>query len=61
MAAFQSSQATEFKARLRERADQLRSEMRGALDKSAEETAERCIRCQELFEKTHATQSTPSL
>ena len=131
MAAFQSSQATEFKARLRERADQLRSEMRGALDKSTEEThvriaepvrdagddsfsdltvdlnysdidrdaeelrlidvaltrlsdgtygvcvdcdqdiplarleaeptAERCIRCQELFEKTHATQSTPSL
>ena len=28
---------------------------------NAEPTAERCIRCQELFEKTHATAKTPSL
>ena len=131
MDAFESSQATEFKTRLRERADQLRAEMRGALDKSTEEThariaeqardsgddsfsdlavdlnyadidrdaeelrlidialtrlsdgtygacidcgqsipirrlhaeptAERCTRCQELHEKTHATPNTPSL
>lgn len=27
----------------------------------AEPTALRCVRCQELFEKTHATASTPSL
>ena len=27
----------------------------------AELTAERCLRCQELYEKTHATDKTPSL
>lgn len=27
----------------------------------AEPTAERCVRCQELFEKTHLTQNTPRL
>jgi RNA polymerase-binding protein DksA len=27
----------------------------------AEPTAERCVRCQEIYEKTHATASTPSL
>jgi RNA polymerase-binding transcription factor len=27
----------------------------------AEPTALRCVQCQELFEKTHATQSTPTL
>jgi len=131
MDAFESSQAAEFNRRLRERADQLRAEMRGALEKSTDEThariaeqardsgddsfsdlavdlnyadidrdaeelrlidlalarlsdgtygtcidcrqsipmrrltaepiAERCIRCQEIHEKTHATPGTPSL
>ena len=28
---------------------------------TAEPTAERCIRCQEFYEKTHATERTPSL
>ena len=28
---------------------------------SVEPTAERCIRCQEIYEKTHATEKTPSL
>jgi RNA polymerase-binding protein DksA len=130
-AVFQTSQATEFKSRLRERAAQLRAEIRAALDKSkvethvriaerardieddsfsnlmvdlnyadidrdadelrridralarlsdgtygtciecaqdiplarleAEPTADRCIRCQEIYEKTHATPSTPQL
>lgn len=131
MPEFPASQATEFKARLRERAEQLRAEIRGALDRStdethariaerardsgddsfsdlsvdltyadidrdadelrlidaaltrlsdgtygtcddcgqpipmarlnAEPTARRCIRCQELYEQTHAGSSTPSL
>jgi DnaK suppressor protein len=131
MTTLQPSQATEFRARLRERAQQLRAEIRDVLERSedethaniaerardveddsfsnlivdlnyadidrdadeirridaaltrlsdgtygtcidcgqdipltrlnAEPTAERCVRCQELFEKTHATANTPSL
>ena len=131
MNTLQPSQATEFRARLRERAQQLRGEIREVLERStdethaniaerardieddsfsnlivdlnfsdidrdadeirridaaltrisdgsygtcvdcdqaipmarleAEPTAERCIRCQERFEKTHATAGTPSL
>ncbi len=131
MPTLQPSQATELKARMRERAAQLRGEIRDVLERSndethaniaerardieddsfsnlivdlnyadidrdadelrridsaltrlsdgsygtctncgqdiplarlnAEPTAERCIRCQELFEKTHATAKTPSL
>src|SRR3954471_11141080 len=127
MPTLQPSQATEFRARLRERAQQLRGEIREVLERSADEThaniaerardveddsfsnlivglnsadidrdgdeirridsplarlsdgsygpcidcdleipmgrlqaeptAERCIRCQELYEKTHATAS----
>ena len=131
MNTLQPSQATEFRARLQERAQQLRGEIREVLERStdethaniaerardieddsfsnlivdlnfsdidrdadeirridaaltrisdgsygtcvdcdqaipmarleAEPTAERCIRCQERFEKTHATAGTPSL
>jgi RNA polymerase-binding protein DksA len=131
MAHLQPSQATEFRTRLRERAQQLRGEIQEVLERStdethaniaerardleddsfsnlivdlnfsdidrdaneirridgaltrlsdgsygtcidcdqdipmarleAEPTAERCIQCQERFEKTHATANTPSL
>jgi DnaK suppressor protein len=131
MTTLQPSQATEFRTRLRERAQQLRGEIQEVLERStdethaniaerardleddsfsnlivdlnfadidrdadeirridgaltrlsdgsygtcidcdqdipmarleAEPTAERCIRCQELFEKTHASANTPSL
>lgn len=131
MTALNVQQITEFKSRLRERASQLRGEIRQALDKSADEshariseqardleddsfsnlivdvnlaeidrdtdelrridgamhrlldgrfgicadcdtkipvarllaepTAVRCVRCQEVFEQTHAVSATPSL
>lgn len=131
MSVLNSDQTLEFKTRLRERADQLRGEIRDTLDRSssethvaisepardpeddsfsnlivdvnlsevdrdtdelrridsalgrlndgsyglcadcdraiplarleAEPTALRCVQCQELFEKTHASQSTPTL
>jgi RNA polymerase-binding protein DksA len=131
MSVLNNDQTLEFKTRLRERADRLRSEIRGTLDRSngethaavaepvhdseddsfsnlivdvnlsevdrdaeelrridsaltrladgsyglcvdcdraipvarleAEPTALRCVQCQELFEKTHATQNTPTL
>lgn len=131
MNAFEPAQATQFRSRLRERADQLRGEIRNTLARSSDEThvriaeqardngddsfsdlivhlnyaeidrdalelrridgaltrlsdgtygicvdcdqaiamprleaeptAERCVRCQELYEKTHATDPTPSL
>jgi DnaK suppressor protein len=131
MSVLNSDQTLEFKTRLRERAEQLRGEIRETLDRSsnethvaisepardpeddsfsnlivdvnlsevdrdadelrridsalmrlndgsfglcadcdraipiarleAEPTAVRCVQCQELFEKTHASQSTPTL
>jgi len=131
MSVLNTDQTLEFKTRLRERADQLRAEIRDTLDRSsiethvaisepvrdpeddsfsnlivdvnlsevdrdsdelrridsalgrlndgsyglcadcdraipvarleAEPTALRCVQCQELFEKTHASQSTPTL